>query len=94
MVGIAMSQYFRLLDLVYKRGGKIVYVDVIVGGFDRAVNAVWPLRIAHKWIVHSRTLSYKTDKEQFESVRLYVRIMYWMMRIYAFVCWLIGKEVV
>ncbi len=91
-MGVALRQYFALLALVYERGAKVLHMDVVVGGLDRAARASWPLRVGRRLVLHSQQTSYKTDKEQFETVRLYVRTLYWIVRLYQVLSWLFGTK--
>ncbi len=80
-LGLAMRQYYTILELVRARGGRLLRMDVLAGALERAARASLPLRLllwlgGGRLLLHSRALSYSTQREQFEAVRMYVGTLY------------------
>ena len=80
----ALRLYFTLLEVVYAKGYRLLKMDVIEGGLDRSVDASLALRVfraipgAMSLLINSRQLSYRTEKEQFESIRMYTFALYYV----------------
>lgn len=77
-LGLALRLYFDLLACVYARGVRVLRMDVIEGGLDRALRASLALRVAQCALIVSRTRSYATEREQFEAIRMNARVLYWV----------------